>query len=621
MFRLKEQQLHMLIWLIVVASIVIFCILGIEPMLQIDESGSWKGMEDFSSGWVCTYETGDEEKYKEYQKGKEEVATKDEVDYTIIDVVTLPNSFLTRNQSTVSMTHRIPEMDESMLYMTLEIEDVAVKVSVGNDVIYQSRDKEKKLSVRHIIPIASKYEELVLKVELSGPESEEIEVEAVQIGNYNQLWLSTLQAEGVVLPMAFFMIVIGGILLTVRIFIKNTWQQKRTLLYAGAEGIVVGSMYLLNSEVIPLLTGWNYGVYVLRVCVLILAMLLHLMIMRCFIFKKKVLGLVDTTLLLLGVLYISVMVLQGFSLVQFDTIYIICACIYVVLVVAFTIVLIVSIFDYGRKEGMPVFVANVIYIIGMFMQLVMFLISGRTVVNDLYGCIGFVLYMLYIWIYSLRQALFVQPKCEEQPMNEEQIRTQVVEQLNPNLLFAAFHTLQMLIKNGSDKSMKMIYYISLYFRDNLKAIENAGEVISFEEELEHMIAYLQLQRTRNQNLEVAIECKAKDFNIPRHSLEPLVENAVKHGIAQNGNAGNVAIRTYIRADGYAVQIIDDGAGFDVSVLKRGKTSMAKKLAQLEELCQAKTEVISKPNKGTVITIVLPMLENELMDDLDEMFEG
>lgn len=354
----------------------------------------------------------------------------------------------------------------------------------------------------------------------------------------------------------------------------------------------------------------------LKSCVVLLAIILHLIIIRCFIYKKKVLGIIDTGVLCVGILYISVMVLQMFSLVQFDTIYTIGIVLYGLVIVLFTIVLAITVFDYQHREGMPVFIANVFLIVAILAQIIME-VTGRGGSDRIYVRIGFLLYMIYIWVFGLRQATFVQPVKEEATYDESDIRAQVVEQMNPNLIFASFQTLQSLIKNGSPKSVKMIYYISVYFKNNLQALESENSIISFADEMEHIIAYLQLQRTRNHNLNFAIECKAKDFNVPRHSLEPLVENAVKHGIANNDNQGNVAVRSYMRADGYAVQIVDDGAGFDMSILKKKNTTVAKKLALLEKTCQARTEVISREGKGTVITIVFPMLENDLMDEMLE----
>lgn len=618
MFRLKEQQLHMLIWMMVAASVLFFAIVGMERVSFLDEKGAWKEMEDYSGGWICTYETTNAEKLKEYQKQQASDSTEEgsKEDSTIVEVVTVPYTFQVKQDSTIVMTHKLPDMDLDTLYATMEIEDANVRVFVEEDIIYSSNGKEKMLPVRHIVPLLAEYEDRMITVELSDLQTERIRVGTFQSGNYNQLWITTLSNHVVTLSVGLILFCAGLCMLIAWFVVRNLWQQKRLLLYSSVEGLLMGMMCLLDTEVIPLLTGWNYGVYLLKACVVLLAIVLHLTIIRCFIYKKKVLGIIDTGVLFVGILYISVMVLQMFSLVQFDTIYIIGIVLYGIVIVLFTIVLAITVFDYQRKEGMPVFIANVFLIVAILAQVIME-VTGRGGSDSIYIRIGFLLYMIYIWVFGLRQATVVQPVKEEVIYDEQKIRAQVVEQMNPNLIFASFQTLQNLIKNGSPKSVKMIYYISVYFKNNLKALEAEDSVISFSDEMEHIIAYLQLQRTRNHNLNFAIECKAKDFKVPRHSLEPLVENAVKHGIANNDNQGNVAVRSYIRADGYAVQIVDDGAGFDMGILRKKNTTVAKKLALLEKTCQARTEVISKEGKGTVITIVFPMLENDLIEEMLE----
>ena len=156
---------------------------------------------------------------------------------------------------------------------------------------------------------------------------------------------------------------------------------------------------------------------------------------------------------------------------------------------------------------------------------------------------------------------------------------------------------------------------------NIRAMTGSGEIVDFEEELGHIIAYLQLQKTRSNKLDFAIECKVKDFRLPRNTIEPMVENAVMYGIAGKEGKGNVVVRSYEREEGYAIQVIDDGVGFDAGRLKNhSETSLKNLFGILEDKCDAMTEIISKEGKGTVITVIIPMLENELIDENNEVDE-
>ena len=312
------------------------------------------------------------------------------------------------------------------------------------------------------------------------------------------------------------------------------------------------------------------------------------------------------------------MVFQFFGLVRLDTVYTVSKCLYVVTVIGCTVAFCVTVVDYNRQESKPVLYANITLLAGIIIQVVMTVVGRDISFNDIFLPVGITVYELFILVVGLKKALYVKPKEIELPYSEEEVRKNIIEQINPNLLFASLHTLQSLIKSGSSNSVKMIYYFSVYLRNNLKAMESQGSTIPFSEELEHILAYLQLQKTRNGNLKFAIECKVTDFQIPRHSIEPLVENAVKHGISAKNNAGNIVVRTYMRAEGYAIQIIDDGIGFDKKKLKnKSNTSVLRLFSILENACKAQTEIISQEGKGTVITIILPMLDNDLMETGEE----
>lgn len=611
MFRLEERQLHILLFMILGASIILFSILGIDKMPALDEQGGVEGMTDFSEGWICTYETDDMQKYEEYQS-TEENPTENE-DKIIREVVTLPGKLPVAKGKTLSLLHQVPDMDLSTMYLLIRTEQQSIKVIAGADVIYESSKKEARIPSYHMIAVPLKYKNQMLTIEMTKKSGNDMQVDAIYAGTRNQLLVDLLTADGTSVAGGTLQICISLCMLLFFVLVRNTWKQKRLLLYGSLEGILLGLLSIMGGTILPVLTGWNYGIYLMRCCIIILTAALHLMVIRCFINRKKVLALLDTGILVYGIFYISVMVLQIFSLIQFDIIYSAGKVLFGAGVLFYTVVLAVTVYKYKWGENKPIFCANGILIFFVVMQFIMQLFVRNTT-DSLYISAGFGIYIVFVWVLGIRQALFDKSK-EEITYNEEEVRAQIVEQMNPNLLFASFHTLQNLIKSGSEKSIKMIYYISVYFRDNLKALEQGGEIIPFEEELEHIIAYLQLQRTRNVNLNFVMECKVKEFCVPRHSIEPMVENAVKHGIAQHDNRGNIVIRTYLRTEGYAIQVIDDGIGFDKKILKRhSPTALLNLLDRLENTCQAQTDVVSKEGKGTVITIILPLLENDLIED-------
>lgn len=628
MFHLQERQLHMILGLLFGVSILLFCIMALPECAMDTGKHQLETMKDYSEAWVCDYETDDQDKLEEYLE-QEVIAAGSN---SIREVVTLPASLPVVADGTLVMTNKLPDVIDNVIYMTFETKGQSVKVYAGQDCIYKSSDRGQNMSEFHMIPILSQYRgtNVTIKLRDDTEEKEEkadtsskidkkqvnlLKVGKISYGSYSQLVANAFSENGIYAVTAVILIVFSILMMLLWFWIPNMAYKKRVLINAGLEGFGLGILFALESRLFQVLTGWNYSIHFVKAVMILLIGVLHLQLVRCFIYKKKVLSLVDMGILFYGVCYVSFMVLQGFSLISFETIYLIGKILFGVALLIYTIVLMVAVYDYGRKEGKLVLFGNGVLLLSILAQFVSWILNKDNSSN-IYLPLGFLIYLVIIWFYGLKQAVYVKNPADTGKEEEEKLRGQIVEQLNPNLIFASFHTLQKMIKNGSENSVKMIYYISVYFRDNLRALDKAGEVVSFEEELEHIIAYLQLQKTRNQSLNFAVECKEKDFKIPRHSIEPMVENAVKYGIAGKEHGGNVVVRSYRREDGYAIQVIDDGIGFDKTILTRkSETALLRLLDMLKSSCKAQTEIISKEGKGTVITIVLPMLENDLLEEI------
>lgn len=610
MFRLEERQLHILIGLLCGASLILFCLFGIVRLPEKRESGSVKGMSDFSEGWVAVYETEDSEKLQQYRSTQEGAVSKESS--MITEVVNFPDTFRVKNKKSVTLSHKIPDLDQSAVYLAVQTDNQAVRAFAGEDLVYSSLNAERRFPVLHVIPIDSQYSGMTVTIELTGYAKNRIDIEKIQLGSYTEVLVEIFRENGEFFVAGIILLGISICMLAVWFLAKKAWKRKRLLLYCILEGFALGFLLCLESSFAKFLIGWNYGVYFMQTCLIVFAAIFHLIVIRSFVYRRKMVSVVDMGIIVYGIFYISVMVLQAFFLMRFDDIYFLGKIFFVLGIILYTVLLGMAIYVYKRREGITVFYANITVLVCLLIKMMVWLFIRQENMGRLYIPAGIFIYMLAVWICGWKQIFYAEQEKDMIGYGDEAVREQVLEQLNSNLLFASFKTLQNLIKNGSDNSVKMLYYISAYFSGNLKAVNLAGEMIPFEEELEHMIAYLQMQKTRNSELDFAIECKVKDFNVPRHSIEPMVENAVKYGVANHGNKGNVVIRTYQREEGYAIQVVDDGAGFDRNKLTRkSPTALLNLFAILEKACQAKSELITKEGKGTVITIVMPVLENDL----------
>ncbi len=132
-------------------------------------------------------------------------------------------------------------------------------------------------------------------------------------------------------------------------------------------------------------------------------------------------------------------------------------------------------------------------------------------------------------------------------------------QVNPHFLFNALNTIIAVLRRDAGRGRELLIHLSQFFRKNLK---RSSDVSTLEEELEHVGAYLEIEKARFEGrLVVATEVDPAllSLRMPAFTLQPLVENAFKHGLSTLLGEGRTTIRAYLR-DGAALVEIEDNAG-------------------------------------------------------------
>ena len=184
----------------------------------------------------------------------------------------------------------------------------------------------------------------------------------------------------------------------------------------------------------------------------------------------------------------------------------------------------------------------------------------------------------------------------------------VLSQIQPHFLYNALTAIYCLCDTGPEAAKEAVSDFSRYLRGNLDSIKKEG-LIPFSEELRHTQAYLALEKLRFEDkLEVVYDIRADGFLLPPLAIEPLVENAVNHGIADLPDGGRVTIASRELPDGYEVRVTDNGAGFDPDALPedgRSHVGISAVRSRLAILCGGTLELQSAPGQGTAAIIHLP----------------
>ena len=204
---------------------------------------------------------------------------------------------------------------------------------------------------------------------------------------------------------------------------------------------------------------------------------------------------------------------------------------------------------------------------------------------------------------------------------KENARLQIeimLSQIKPHFLYNSLGAIEELCESDPQMAKNAIITFSRYLRGNMTSIGSAG-AIPFERELSHTRFYLELEQIRFEDaLQVEYDISCTDFYIPTLTLEPLVENAVRHGIRRNEDGrGTVRISTREFADRFEVSVMDDGPGFDPDRLPEDghpHVGLSNVRERLLEVCEGSLKIESSPAHGTTVLIVLPKkrsgIENE-----------
>ncbi len=212
--------------------------------------------------------------------------------------------------------------------------------------------------------------------------------------------------------------------------------------------------------------------------------------------------------------------------------------------------------------------------------------------------------ILYASVYSQRGIIYA-----KQDMEVANLKTMVMmSQIQPHFLFNALNSIYYLTGKDTKLAQKAINDFSDYLRVNLDSINKMGP-IPFEKELNHIATYLWIEKLRfEDDLTIVYDIQAKDFNVPVLSIQPLVENAVRHGICGMDEGGTLYIRTVAKKNHYEIVIQDTGAGFDVNrpIDNAGiHVGIENTRKRLWHCCEGTLAIESKIGEGTTCTVRIP----------------
>lgn len=185
---------------------------------------------------------------------------------------------------------------------------------------------------------------------------------------------------------------------------------------------------------------------------------------------------------------------------------------------------------------------------------------------------------------------------------EQSKLTLLMTQIKPHFINNSLIAVQELCYEDPEKAAQLISHFSLYLRNNIEASDNL--LVPFNKEIDAVNEYLTLEYADSSKVfKTEFKLDYTDFELPSLSVEPLVENAVKHGIDRYSEKSEVQIVSYKQGENVFIEIRDNGKGFDMNkeTLGKGGIGLTNAKKRLELMCEGEL-TIDRVDGWTVIKI-------------------
>lgn len=182
----------------------------------------------------------------------------------------------------------------------------------------------------------------------------------------------------------------------------------------------------------------------------------------------------------------------------------------------------------------------------------------------------------------------------------------LISQIQPHFIYNTLGSIYQLCLEQPQKAAELTKDFSKYLRGNFGELDN-NDPILLSKELEHVKHYVNIEQVRFPDIIVDFDVRSDDFFLPALTVQPLVENAIKHGLMGLESGGSVTVSVYETDTDYCVRVSDNGVGFDTDSQPDGKQHIGIKniRERLSAICGGTLTVDSTIGSGTTATITIP----------------
>ncbi|MDU4892235.1 MAG: histidine kinase [Clostridium sp.] len=455
----------------------------------------------------------------------------------------------------------------------------------SNSVEY--KEKEDVLGKKAMLEFTSPYYEYADKVNY------------VFYGNKEKIILDLVEWRLTNLFLSFFIIIIGIFIIIIKFLLKD--EISNSIFYLGILFLLFGNWSLMTSGVRVVLSSTG-NIYFRAFTLLLIPVIFLLYIKELYSLKEcKV---IKVQIILYFFSFIIIFILKMFNINYVIQLVFITLC-FMICIIGYTIV--------------TVFIKNGYYLKYKFIQTVGFLILTFSLLREIFIEKYYTgVYIGFGWsVFLLIQLMIILLDTVDKLQERKKLKCQLEKskiklmsrQLEPHFYSNVLISIQDLCYRNPKQAADTISLFYSYIRRNMNFIE-MEELICFEEELSQIKIYMEVQNICFGNeIKYVEDIKTRSFFVPPLTIQPIVENAIKHGIRKKEGEGTVKLSTFVSGECVFIIVEDNGIGFDVSKLEDVNilfSSFRNIKYRLEKLSNANIVFESEIGVGTKVTIKIPL---------------
>lgn len=273
---------------------------------------------------------------------------------------------------------------------------------------------------------------------------------------------------------------------------------------------------------------------------------------------------------------------------------------------------------YGSWHGkMPLEIRFTgICVIGILADIITFYVKGNSS-GLVFSLLAFLCYIVCMGISAMfrygRQQIQIAEQSRELARKERSLTDSrikmMMSQIRSHFIFNVLATISTYCKIDPKKADQALICFSRYLRRNIRIIEEDG-LIDFTAELDQLEDYIALEQLRfTEKIVFEKDIRITNFKIPPLTVQPIVENAIKHGLVEHAKSGTIFLRTEQKRDHIEITVTDNGAGFDTAMLQKTDSVGIKNVRyRLETMMNGSVDIQSEQGSGTTVTIKIPQEE-------------